>query len=67
MNMKGFLADVAEIPRIKRGKVWCHTCGREADAGVECFTNGWPKCCGQTMSIDSPEERTGLADTQNGK
>ena len=23
----------------------------------ECMRYGWPKCCGHTMTIDSPEER----------
>ena len=48
-------------PSIARGIVWCHECGRQisVDSG-ECFQRGWPKCCGQTMSIDSPEERRAL-------
>jgi hypothetical protein len=29
------------------------------DAGV-CLATGWPKCCGVTMTIDSPEERAKL-------
>ena len=55
-RLTGLAADLAEIPQIKRGKVWCHECGRVESAGVECFRAGWPKCCGYTMSIDSPEE-----------
>jgi hypothetical protein len=45
-------------PQLKRGRVWCHKCGhsQQVDSG-ECLRNGWPKCCGETMSIDSPEER----------
>ena len=47
------LAD--EIPQIKRGKVWCRQCGREQDvSGANCLQNGWPKCCGYTMTIDHP-------------
>lgn len=49
--------DLAEIPQIKRGLVYCHTCGRTEHISAANFTTGWPKCCGQTMSLDSPEER----------
>ena len=45
-------------PSLARGVVWCTKCGRSA--GVEssnAMKNGWPKCCGYTMTIDSPEER----------
>lgn len=47
-----------DAPRVARGKVWCLLCGssRHVD-GAECMRSGWPKCCGQTMTIDSPEER----------
>lgn len=51
--------DIAEIPQIKRGLVWCRTCGRcESVNGARAtMGDGWPKCCGETMTIDSPEER----------
>jgi hypothetical protein len=26
-----------------------------------CMAGGWPKCCGYTMTIDSPEERAARA------
>lgn len=45
-------------PSLKRGIVWFRTCGRSQRvdcAGV--LQNGWPKCCGYTMMIDSPEEQ----------
>ncbi|OZI23715.1 hypothetical protein CAL26_09800 [Bordetella genomosp. 9] len=46
------------IPQIRRGKVWCMHCGayRLVDASRS-LQHGWPKCCGYTMTIDSPEER----------
>jgi hypothetical protein len=52
-------ARIAEIPAIKRGMVWCTSCGhsRRVDGG-NAMRFGWPKCCGYTMTIDSPEERT---------
>lgn len=49
---------VAKTPALKRGKVWCRTCGCEQDIDpVEALKNGWPKCCGYTMTIDSPEDQ----------
>lgn len=45
-------------PFICRGAVWCHECGRSQKTNpVDNLRFGWPKCCGYTMSIDSPEER----------
>lgn len=44
--------------RLKRGQVWCFRCGRtEEVVPIKCLDSGWPECCGETMSIDSPEER----------
>jgi len=50
--------DMASSPQLARGKVWCHRCGstRQVDS-AQCLRTGWPKCCGETMSIDSPQER----------
>lgn len=49
---------VEDVPQLKRGQVWCVTCGAtfKIDA-AKCLSKGWPKCCDQTMTIDSPEER----------
>ena len=43
-------------PSIKRGKVWCKTCGREQKVeAAHCLRHGWPTCCkGYTMTIDHP-------------
>jgi hypothetical protein len=48
---------VERVPQLARGTVWCHECGRSVrvDSG-ECLGSGWPKCCGFTMSLDSPDE-----------
>ena len=56
---RSIYSELAESdPKLKRGQVWCHKCGRtERVNSAECFRTGWPECCGQTMSIDSPEER----------
>ena len=49
---------VNDVPQLKRGKVWCTICGREQEVdSAECLATGWPKCCGYTMTVDSPEER----------
>jgi hypothetical protein len=50
-----------DVPQLRRGRVWCTTCGttRTVDSG-KALANGWPKCCGYTMTIDSPEERAAL-------
>jgi hypothetical protein len=49
------------IPQLKRGTVWCRRCGRsqKVDA-ASCLGSGWPKCCGGTMTIDSPDEQKRL-------
>ena len=49
---------VDDVPQLTRGRVWCHECGHtESVNSRECLRSGWPKHCGCTMSIDSPEER----------
>lgn len=49
---------VENSPKLKRGQVWCHTCGyTESVDSAHCLSKGWPKHCGQTMSVDSPAER----------
>ena len=51
-----------DVPKIKRGKVWCIQCKRmKLVDGAECLRSGWPKCCGQTMTIDSPQWRAAHA------
>lgn len=36
--------------------VYCLTCGREQSV-KHGLRNGWPKCCGATMTIDHPSTR----------
>ncbi len=59
----GMPNDLAEIPQYKRGTVWCTVCGRQqqVDAVGAALDDGWPKCHGYTMTLDSPEERAALA------
>ncbi len=44
-------------PSLMRGRVLCAKCGtfRDVDA-ARCLRDGWPTCCGATMSIDKPKE-----------
>jgi hypothetical protein len=50
-----------DVPEIARGKVWCTQCRRvKLVNGAECLRTGWPVCCGQTMTIDSPQKRVAL-------
>lgn len=45
-------------PSLQRGRVWCRTCGADQQVNsAACLRTGWPKCCGCTMTIDSPEEQ----------
>lgn len=49
-------------PKLARGRLWCTTCAFSysfaTSGGLQ---RGWPKCCGYTMTIDSPEERIAQA------
>lgn len=44
-------------PKLERGQVWCRTCRATRKVFVQgALAEGWPKCCGQTMTIDPPSE-----------
>jgi len=59
--MKMKFTPFAAPDRLLRGIAWCTKCGGKQKISVElCMKNGWPKCCGYTMTIDSPEERQAL-------
>lgn len=54
-------------PALTRGQVWCLSCGRtERVDSAHCLRHGWPKCCGETMSISSPSEVEKARHTQAG-
>ena len=43
-------------PSLARGMVWCRTCRRSQKVdSAYCLANGWPMCCGYTMTIDHPD------------
>lgn len=47
---------------LERGMVWCRQCGNsQLVNSALALATGWPKCCGYTMTIDSPEEQARLA------
>ena len=52
-------SDISAIPQIARGQVWCKKCGHteKVNGTAAIFGGGWPKCCGYTMTIDSPAEQ----------
>ena len=55
-------AVVDTVPQLRRGRVWCTTCGHtEVVDSAQCLTAGWPTHCGYTMTIDSPAERKRLS------
>lgn len=44
--------------RLQRGRVWCRMCGVTHPVNVTyCMAHRWPTCCGETMTLDSPQER----------
>ena len=50
-------------PSLTRGRVWCRTCGSTQKVNsADALASGWPKCCGYTMTIDSPEEQKRLSE-----
>ena len=66
MNFKKILLNVSQLPerivedspKMKRGIVWCAKCGKSTKIdSAQCLRTGWPICCSETMSLDSPEER----------
>jgi len=55
-------------PSLARGMVWCTVCKRSQKVNSsQAFQTGWPKCCGYTMTIDSPEEREAMKAKCEGK
>jgi len=54
---KKIIDDVCEHPKLKRNMVWCRHCGKSKRIDNKvAMRNGYPKCCGYTMTIDSPDE-----------
>ena len=46
-------------PKLERGQVWCRKCGRTFKVDpAKCLRSGWPECCGETMTIDAPDEQS---------
>jgi hypothetical protein len=48
----------ASHPSLLRGRVWRIRCNAFKDIDpAKCLAEGWPRCHGTTMTIDSPAER----------
>lgn len=48
------LADIERAANLTRRQVWCRECGA-TQVVANGLRNGWPKCCGFTMTIDPPD------------
>ncbi|TMJ18996.1 MAG: hypothetical protein E6G92_04070 [Alphaproteobacteria bacterium] len=56
--LSGLPAEIARIPALARGRVWCRSCGASREvAAAHCLRSGWPRCCGVTMTIDAPGKK----------
>lgn len=56
---------VETTPQLRRGQVWCCECGRSMRVNsAQCLSSGWPKCCGYTMTLDSPAERAKMEEKE---
>lgn len=43
-------------PSLLAGVVWCGRCQRPRTVDpAKCLRDGWPKCCGVTVSLTKPE------------
>lgn len=50
------------IPQLQLGKVWCRGYGKTQHINnARVLREGWPKCCGYTMTIYSPGEQRSLS------
>lgn len=65
IELAGLRGKLAEShPSLSRGMVWCRSCGfSQSVSSAYALKHGWPKCCGYTMTTDSPEEQARLAPT----
>ncbi len=45
---------IAQDAKLMRRQVWCRVCER-SETVANGLRDGWPKCCGFTMTIDLPE------------
>lgn len=56
------------VHKLDRGLVFCTVCNRKqaVDVGYA-LSHGWPKCCGYTMSLDSPSERNAFHQLRDSK
>ena len=53
-NFTGFHEKIAQDVHGKQnGLIYCHVCKKQKNVNYAgCYKNGWPTCCGKTMSLD---------------
>lgn len=44
---------IAKDAKLLGRQVWCRSCGQTTTV-ANGLRDGWPKCCGYTMTIDHP-------------
>ena len=52
----GIVTKIAKDAKLLHRRVYCLECGSEKDV-ANGLRDGWPKCCGYTMTIDHPSTR----------
>lgn len=51
-GLQGLHDHMADAANIKRCRCRCGVCKREIQVnGSECLRQGWPECCGRTMTL----------------
>lgn len=53
-NTGSLVSRIAEDAGLLRKRVWCRTC-QSSQVVEHGLRDGWPKCCGFTMTIDHPD------------
>ena len=53
---RDMIEDAARRVGLCNRTVYCLTCGRE-ESVANGLREGWPKCCGYTMTLDHPSTR----------
>ena len=54
-DLAGLPTAIARDDGLLNKRVWCTECGK-TQVVENGLAHGWPKCCGYTMTIDSPEK-----------
>lgn len=52
--MTAIVDEIAKAAKVLGRQVWCRSCGGTKHV-AHGLRDGWPKCCGYTMTIDPPD------------